>query len=108
MEEMFDLFPRLGERLHQLAGTLSGGERAMLSIARGLMKDAELAVFDEPSLGLSPLLVSEVFDDHSPSEDVGALNPAQRAERAADARRGRLRIRARRRAKSSPKGAVSS
>jgi branched-chain amino acid transport system ATP-binding protein len=61
MEELFETFPRLRERSHQLAGTLSGGERSMLSIARGLMADPELVIFDEPSLGLSPLFVSEVF-----------------------------------------------
>lgn len=61
MAEMFEVFPRLKERRSQLAGTLSGGERSMLSIARGLMTDPELVIFDEPSLGLSPLFVSEVF-----------------------------------------------
>lgn len=61
MDDLFATFPRLKERSGQLAGTLSGGERSMLSIARGLMTDPELIVFDEPSLGLSPLFVSEVF-----------------------------------------------
>lgn len=61
MEELFVTFPRLKERRDQLAGTLSGGERSMLSIARGLMTEPELIVFDEPTLGLSPLFVTEVF-----------------------------------------------
>lgn len=59
---MFETFPRIKERRSQLAGTLSGGERSMLSIARGLMSDPELVIFDEPSLGLSPLFVTEVFN----------------------------------------------
>lgn len=61
LDELFETFPRLQERRTQIAGTLSGGERSMLSIARGLMTDPELIVFDEPSLGLSPLFVTEVF-----------------------------------------------
>ncbi len=60
-EEVCDLFPRLRERLTQLAGTLSGGEQAMLSIGRGLMGSPRLLVIDEPSLGLSPRYVKENF-----------------------------------------------
>lgn len=71
MDELFATFPRLRERRAQLAGTLSGGERSMLSIARGLMADPELVVFDEPSLGLSPLFVSEVFDIVRRLRDAG-------------------------------------
>ena len=54
-------FPRLGERLPQLAGTLSGGEQQMLAIGRGVMAEPRLLILDEPSLGLSPLLVEEMF-----------------------------------------------
>jgi branched-chain amino acid transport system ATP-binding protein len=61
IEEAFVMFPRLRERCAQYAGTLSGGERSMLSIARGLMTDPRIIIFDEPSLGLSPLFVGEVF-----------------------------------------------
>ena len=70
-EDVFAVFPRLRERRGQLAGTLSGGERSMLSIARGLMADPELLVFDEPSLGLSPLFVSEVFAIVSRLKEAG-------------------------------------
>jgi branched-chain amino acid transport system ATP-binding protein len=62
LEFVFDLFPRLNERKKQLAGTLSGGEQQMLAIGRGLMASPKFLIFDEPSLGLAPLLVSAVFD----------------------------------------------
>lgn len=58
---VFETFPRLKERLGQLAGTMSGGEQAMLSIGRGLMASPKLLIIDEPSLGLSPLFVKENF-----------------------------------------------
>lgn len=62
MEEVFELFPRLKERRRQLAGTLSGGEQQMLAMGRALLSDPQMIVMDEPSMGLSPLLVSEIFD----------------------------------------------
>ena len=61
VEEMYDLFPRLKERKSQLGGTLSGGEQQMLAIARGLMFDPRLVMFDEPSMGLAPIVVEEIF-----------------------------------------------
>ena len=62
LELVFEQFPRLKERSRQLAGTLSGGEQQMLAMGRALLADPELIVLDEPSMGLSPLLVSEVFE----------------------------------------------
>jgi branched-chain amino acid transport system ATP-binding protein len=61
LERAFHLFPRLAERPVQRAGTLSGGEQQMLAIGRGLMSEPRLLILDEPSLGLSPLLVEEMF-----------------------------------------------
>ena len=61
-EMVFNLFPRLKERRKQLAGTLSGGEQQMAAVARGLMSKPRLLMFDEPSLGLAPILVREIFN----------------------------------------------
>jgi branched-chain amino acid transport system ATP-binding protein len=61
MEEVYTLFPRLRERHHQLAGTLSGGERQMLAVGRALMAKPRLLMLDEPSLGLAPKIVREIF-----------------------------------------------
>ena len=62
MEEIYVRFPRLGERKNQVAGTLSGGEQQMLAMGRALMSHPKLLMLDEPSMGLSPLLVDMVFD----------------------------------------------
>ena len=61
MDEVFELFPRLEERRAQLAGTLSGGERQMLAVGRALMAKPKLLMLDEPSLGLAPLIIKEIF-----------------------------------------------
>ncbi|NLW53795.1 MAG: ABC transporter ATP-binding protein [Clostridiaceae bacterium] len=62
IKKIFERFPRLAERRHQAAGTLSGGEQQMLAIARAMMSRPKLLLMDEPSMGLAPLLVKEVFD----------------------------------------------
>ena len=62
MERVFEQFPRLKERRKQVAGTLSGGEQQMLAMGRALMSNASMLMLDEPSMGLSPLLVQEIFE----------------------------------------------
>jgi len=71
-EMVFELFPRLKDRRKQLCGTLSGGEQQMVAIGRGLMSKPKLIMFDEPSLGLAPMLVKEIFNVISRIRQEGA------------------------------------
>lgn len=71
LDFVFDLFPRLAERRNQLAGTMSGGERKMLAIARGMMSNPQLMLVDEPSLGLAPYLVTDVFNSLAKLKERG-------------------------------------
>ena len=71
MDEVFELFPRLEERRTQLAGTLSGGERQMLAMGRALMAKPKLLMLDEPSLGLAPLIIKEIFRIIGELKDTG-------------------------------------
>ncbi len=72
IERAFDMFPRLRERRRQVAGTLSGGEQRMLSLARAIVEDAQLVVADELSLGLAPIIVDEVYAMLGRIRDAGA------------------------------------
>lgn len=71
IEANFELFPRLKERITQAGGSLSGGEQQMLAIARGLMMDPELIMLDEPSLGLAPIVVEDIFELITKIRDQG-------------------------------------
>jgi branched-chain amino acid transport system ATP-binding protein len=84
LETVFELFPVLDERRQQVAQTLSGGEQQMLAIGRGLMLDPALLMMDEPSLGLAPSIVDDVFDmiDELQTRDITILLVEQNAARA--------------------------
>ncbi|AQX21321.1 amino acid/amide ABC transporter ATP-binding protein 2, HAAT family [Bartonella sp. CDC_skunk] len=71
IEWIFDLFPRLRERSQQLSGTMSGGEQQMLTVGRTLMSNPDIVILDEPSLGLAPLLVREIFSIIKKINDMG-------------------------------------
>ena len=84
LKEIYERFPRLEERKNQMAGTLSGGEQQMLAIARGLMSNPKIIMLDEPSLGLAPLIVNDIFDiiQEINREGVSVLLVEQNARKA--------------------------
>ena len=81
LERVFELFPRLAERRTQTGGTMSGGEQQMLAIGRALMARPRLLLLDEPSMGLAPMIVQQIFDDHHRDQPAGHDGAAGRAER---------------------------
>ena len=84
IDRMFELFPRLKERRNQLAGTMSGGEQQMLAMARGLMSQPKVLLLDEPSMGLSPIMVDKIFEvvEDVHTQGVTMLLVEQNASRA--------------------------
>ncbi len=84
IERMFEIFPRLRERKDQLAGTMSGGEQQMLAMARALMSQPKVLLLDEPSMGLSPIMVDKIFEvvRNVAAEGVTILLVEQNAQRA--------------------------
>ena len=92
LERVFTLFPRLKERATQAAGTMSGGEQQMLAIGRALMGRPKLLLLDEPSMGLAPKLIAQIFAIIREIHGQGVDDPAGRAERGAGAQDGRPRV----------------
>ena len=80
LANVYKRFPRLEERKNQMAGTLSGGEQQMLAMGRALMSKPKIILMDEPSMGLSPILVNEIFDIIRAVSESGTTGPPRRAE----------------------------
>ncbi len=93
IEKVFAIFPRLKERRNQLAGTMSGGEQQMLAMGRALMARPKVLLMDEPSMGLSPIMVDKIFEVVNDIHGRGVDDPAGRAEREPRARAGHPRLR---------------
>ena len=94
MDKVLDVFPRLRERTAQNAGTLSGGEQQMLALGRAMMSEPRLICMDEPSLGLAPIVVQDIFRTVKAINAAGKSVLARRAERALCARDRKPRLRA--------------
>ena len=95
LDRAFDLFPILKERRSQPAGTFSGGEQQMLAIGRAMMSRPKLLMLDEPSMGLSPLMMQRIMSTITELQSGGRDDPAGRAERPGGPVAGRLRVRPR-------------